>query len=798
MAKSEDDLQFSLEEILAEFGRDTGAAPPGKQIENPEPQPAAPEEAAVPEPEKKEIQEEPPKPEPPPTLEDKLKAMHVRVETADLEKQAEERRRAAVQAAKTAQKEKPKREAPPVSDEFPWPSEGSHAAKKPQRKPLTFPTERVKEKHAAEKAEQKLREQPAEKSVKPESKPVKKPPVQKDAPWRTEPERPSAKRPAPAAEGKRLADEPRQEQRETGKKPKREKRPHAVPLEDEAPRKPKVRLPYDRINRPADDAGAMGARLGKRLGSMAVRLMVMILPVLAAIYLTGAAKGVFPVPMGLTFESVPKYYYGALAGLQLIVLLLAFEVTASGLWRLIRLRPTLDTVVTLSALVSEVYCVLPILSDRWTAGFPYICVTVLTCFFAMLSKRQRYEWLRRSYKALSLGTAPSGVKLYSDGKVQRMALRTQSGVDVDLTDLAEYDDTERFACYYSPIVLVLCAAAAFSATVAKGWTDGLIWSLSAVLAVAAPAGLLLSSSAPGKKLGKALYTSGSMIVNASAAGKLAKAASVVVRDADLYPTGSVYITGMKIADNQDPEVVVGCAASILQEVGGGLSKAFQEFARQQYIVPAKAKELRFFDTRGVSATVAGRYIQLGTASYLMRMGIDVTEGLKLKNSIFIAIDSRFAGIFSMRYEAQTPVYSAFGLLRQAKIRPVLALRDTTQTQNAVENRFDLRRNTTFVPDLEERLSYSAGAFGREEETLALLTRDGLLPLAEVLSCAKKWKRAARASRILGTVCAVVGVLILAFLTGRSAIQAAEPFNVLVYLLLWALPAKMIRGIITRI
>ena len=47
-----------------------------------------------------------------------------------------------------------------------------------------------------------------------------------------------------------------------------------------------------------------------------------------------------------------------------------------------------------------------------------------------------------------------------------------------------------------------------------------------------------------------------MLVNAQSAGRLARSRAAVLRDADLYPAGSVKITGMKIAENQDPELVV--------------------------------------------------------------------------------------------------------------------------------------------------------------------------------------------------------------------------------------------------
>ena len=86
---------------------------------------------------------------------------------------------------------------------------------------------------------------------------------------------------------------------------------------------------------------------------------------------------------------------------------------------------------------------------------------------------------------------------------------------------------------------------------------------------------------------------------------------------------------------------------------------------------------------------------------------------------------------------------------------------------------------------------------REEETLALLFRDGAMPLSETLCAAKKWKRAAFWGCLLGTLCALGGMMILAFLTGKGAFSAADPCNILLYLLLWSMPVKLVRGIITK-
>lgn len=801
-----EDRQYSLEDIIAEFKSDPDTVPGQKRETQPslaaelahldESLWSEPEDVPASVPHKQSAEAPAVRPEEAEPLPAEEPETVARDEKADLH--------TLNMQVKTAAGEKAVRapEAPAFSDEKEEDGEGEElffpnlfdeikAAGK--KKPLTFPGLEAKEP--------------------PRPRPVSDDTKRRNlgsAPWRTEPEKPNAVPTEPPRDELKKAERPA-----AGKKPRlrtvdfsgSERReplnlmPDLEAFDPEEPVKPRKErpfIPYDLINRPVDDAGQAASQLSRRIGSMAVRLIVSIPVCAAAIWLTGAAGRGFPMPAGFTFEAYSLYYRIALGALLLISMALSWEVTLSGLWRLIRLRPTLDSVVSVSSFVSLGYCAATILLPRLDFGLPAVCACAVTNLFALMAKRQRTEALRRNYKSVAMSAAPIGVKLYSDGKVQDMAVKTQSGVDVELAALSGYDDTERFSCYYAPIVLIFALALAVSASIAKEVPGRLLWSFSYVLAAAAPMCLLLSSSAVARSLGKKLYTSGSSLINASLADRLAKARSVALRDADLYPAGAVKITGMKIAEDQEPEVVVGCAASLLQEVGGGLSKAFLEFARQQYIVPNKARELRFFETRGISAAVSGRYVQLGTAGYLMRSGIDVTEGLKLKNSIFIAIDSHFAGIFSMRYEAQTPVYSAFGLLRHGRLRPVLALRDTTQTQSTVENRFELKRDTAFLPELEERLSYSAASFGKDEETLALLSRDGLMPMAEVLLAAKKLRRASRWGIVMGLICALSGMAILAFLTGKGAAASADPLNILLYLLLWSLPVKMIRGIITRL
>ena len=575
--------------------------------------------------------------------------------------------------------------------------------------------------------------------------------------------------------------------------------PEPEPAPEEEPvKKQKPSLPYDLMNTPTDDPEEAVAHLTKAMTSISSRMLLMLPVIVTSLYMTVSGLLKLPMPFGFNYLEHPFLYMLAFCILQGLALLLAAPSTGAGLWRLLHGRPTLDTLVLFSGLSSLAHSISIIVKPEWGGYLPYTCVSALTCLFALQQKRQRAAALRRSYKAVLMGTVPVGIKLHVDGNRIATAVRTTAGSYTEISELAQPDTTERFSQYYAPLAMVCCIA--FAAVASFGTGDGgrFLWALAAIASVSTPANLLISASAPGKRLGKKLFTSGSMLLNGQAAQRLSKARALVVGDGDLFPAGSVTLTGMKIADNQSPETVIACAAAMVQEIPGGLSRTFSDLARQQYIPPLKAEELRFFESGGVSAKVGGSYALLGSAGFLMRMGVRVTEGLQLKNSLFLSIDGAFAGIFSMRYGVQPPVYAAFGLLHRARIRPVLALRDFITTQAFVEEHFELRSDSTEYPVLAERMELSSPSYAQELPTLALLSRDGLLPAAEAVAAAARLTRAARFTRYLGLVTAAVGMLLLYFLTYRGAFAAAAPYNVLLYLLLWSLPSDLISCVVTRL
>lgn len=560
-------------------------------------------------------------------------------------------------------------------------------------------------------------------------------------------------------------------------------------------RKKRPRPPYDFISRPFEDAEAAYAYMDKKCASVSVRLLCMLPLLLISIYMTVCLPLGLPMPFGFTYVNYPFYYILTFAVLQAVGIFLAGDVTAAGLMRLVLLHPTMDSVVLVSALCALIHCITIVVKPEWGGYLPYTCVSLLTLTAATLGKRQKAETLKRTCKTIKLSTAPMAIKQVEDRDV---AVKSARGAFPDVRHVALRDGAERFSEYYAPIVLVLTAALSVVSAFAAGNGRYFFWVAAAMFSAAAPLPLILAYSFPARRLARRISLSGGALISWSGVKKTASVSGAVLRDADLFPYGSVSILSMKIVNEKELDSVFMYAVSVLKNIGGGLYKAFLDFAREHYVEEQSADEVKFFSGGGISAKVCGHAVMLGSRDFMLRMGVRATEGEKVKNGLYIAIDSSFAGVFSIKYKVQPQAYEAMRLLAGERIRPVLALRDGNLTRNYIESRFDMRYASTEYPELSERIDMSEPEYGEEEAGLAFLARDGILPFAETVAASKKLRRTARFGMVIGTLCAAVGLLLMYFLTYGVEAASASPYNVLLYLLLWGIPFILGGRIMTRL
>lgn len=540
---------------------------------------------------------------------------------------------------------------------------------------------------------------------------------------------------------------------------------------------------YDCIRYHREDPAEAAKYLKKKIGRTLPRLVLMLPPLATALYLLLYDAGHAPMPQ-LPDPRIPGI---AACVCLLLCMCLSWETQWSGIRRLMLLRPSLDSLVFFQCAAAMVHGVWSVILPQQAGGSGFCALACLSCFFALRQKRNRMIAVRRGFKAAMMGAMPAGVKVCSDYVGNRVAVKSHEGAEPDFHAMARPDGTEEASMWFSPLLLVVMVLAAVVCANRTGDWGMLPRYFAALSAVGLSGGLILASAPAARKIGKQLFASGCVLVNTQCARKLSKTGFAILCDSDIYPMGSMKITGMKVVAPFDMPTVVSYAAGVMVFLGGGVGKAFSDFAREQYLFPAKVQQQKFYESGGIVAEIEGHTVLVGTMLFLNRFGIPVTEGRKVRRGVFIAIDNRFAGLFSVHAEPQSQVYHAFTLLQQAKVRPVLDVLNFLTDQDGIERDFELKHDSTDYPDLNERIYGSEGDFAADEPPMALLARDGMLPFAETLLGAERLRAVTDFNLVLGLASAFLGVaaMYLLLVTGAAA---ATPLNALLYTFLCSLPA----------
>ncbi|MEA4920788.1 MAG: hypothetical protein VB078_07700 [Clostridiaceae bacterium] len=544
-------------------------------------------------------------------------------------------------------------------------------------------------------------------------------------------------------------------------------------------------LYYDFLNVAFDDPSKAVRRLGQKLVGMSVRLLFVALLFLVSAYFTfGEQLGLPGIP-DISVLPAESAQNGILAVCAFLGLALSWEVTTAGIWRIFKLRPTLDSLTVFSSLTSVIHGVLMTLGI--SGGQPLASVSIMCCFAALAAKRSRAITLRRTYKCMEIAADPMAVKIVG-GKKYPAAIKTHNRAYDEIPEIAGRDMTERSSSVFAPIAIVASIALAAAASFGRGDGERFVWSLAVISAVISPCALCMSSVRPWASVGKKLFTSGAAILNYRSAVRISKARRAVIYDGDIFPLGAVNIAGMKVTSNTiTMEQVVADAAAVMKDIGGGVGKAFGDFAREQYLVPRKAINVKYFEGGGIAAQVQGDYILMGSSEFLTRMGVLVHEGSDKKEAVFVSVNSYLAAIFTLKYTVQPQPYAAFGLFSKHGVSANMAVKDFGVTERLVENRFSVKKSMLSIPSIEMKEACWDDALGVEEPSCAILTRDSVLAFAEVIAGAKNLCRSVRINLFCAYSCSILGMVTMYFLAAMDKAYLASPANIAIYLLIWYLP-----------
>ena len=207
---------------------------------------------------------------------------------------------------------------------------------------------------------------------------------------------------------------------------------------------------------------------------------------------------------------------------------------------------------------------------------------------------------------------------------------------------------DRVAVWFTPATLLVCGAA---------WlvTHNPVTVL-AVLVVATPCPLILAAPvAVIAAISRA--AAGGIIVKSGAAIEQVGRARVVVFDkTGTLTLGRPLVDRVAVANGRSADELLRLAAAVEQLSGHHLGRAVAEAGRRRGLAIPAAVDVQETHGLGVSGTVDGHVVEVGSAVYLVNRGIALTDGVSDETAAFVAIDHHYAGFitFADRLRHQVP------------------------------------------------------------------------------------------------------------------------------------------------
>jgi len=520
-------------------------------------------------------------------------------------------------------------------------------------------------------------------------------------------------------------------------------------------------------------------KFSRSCNSISQRLLPAGLITFLMILITFVYEGGLLVPFGIGYNL--DYAAGTLVVFLLIVMMLCIEVIIRGVDFLMRGTANAETLILFSCVFSIISATFTMLSGT-ASMLPFCAVSAISLVLASFGERLNLRAMTDTLKTAIGSAEPYGVQAEYTGDIDKSVLKKSFGrTDGFYNNLMQPDITELLYKHAAPVLLIAALALTVINALVNGSAENSLHILSALLAAAAPFSALLSYSIPFSAVAKSIRKAGVALAGWGGADDVCYTDGVCVTDDDLFPPGTLRLSGVKVYDGAAPNNAMCYTASLIIASGSGLTSLFAEVIKQQGITALRVSDFECHES-GISANIQGHQVATGSAAFMNLIGVRVPDDANMKNAVFTAVNNRLIAMFAVEYKPMPSVQSALISMLKWRIDLFFAMRDFNITPSMVGQKFKVPfESFVFVP-VKDAYSISDPYSGKHGRMASVLVRDGLGPYAEAITGGRLLRLAAFVATILSIASAALGVLLMFLMSWSGSFLSAKPGNLIIFML----------------
>ena len=482
-----------------------------------------------------------------------------------------------------------------------------------------------------------------------------------------------------------------------------------------------------------------------------------------------------------------------MVGVFLLTALLNYDILAAGLVNALQLHFDQKSLLLLVCAVTAVDAFAALAEGR----VPLCTVAGLELTAAIWSSVLLRRARRRTLKAVCAMESPTAsVREEKAWHGYDCIFRSEGDADAFVTQLELPDAGSRVMRIYAPICAALTLGLSILASIRA--SKDFLWTWSALLLAGCPAGFLIAFSRSFAVQSKRLIRAGCAVAGWYGAKTLGGECGMVVTDSDLFPAENVTLSGMKIYSERPIGHIVGYASAVVETAGSGLTGVFDEMMREQNGRRFTVDTFRRYEGGGLGAEISGDVVLMGSLAFMKLMKVRMPEGTRLKQAVYLSINSELAAVFALSYAADEAAKESLqSAVRVKGLMPILATRDFMITPQLLKHRYKIPPERIEFPTVEERARLSDDGVIRDGKQGALMVRPGVACFTKAVIGARAIRSASIGAMVISLLGSLLGILLVFFLALIGAIQAVSCWNLFVFSLLWLLPVLLIAGLSGR-
>lgn len=404
---------------------------------------------------------------------------------------------------------------------------------------------------------------------------------------------------------------------------------------------------------------------------------------------------------------------------------------------------------------------------------------------------------RRNTEMAQMDTLRKAVRLDGVAKVPEFhngvkAFGRKEGQVEDFMDNYQKDSTpQRVMNWYALASLLLSLGIGAAAYVLGADWITVIQVISVCLLAAVPATAFITLSRPMNILEKRLHKLGSVICGWPGVVGLKGKAVFPMEHEDLFPAGTVKMNGVKFFGSRDPDQVIAYSTALVTADNGSLAPLFNQVLDSRNGRHYDAEEFRTYPS-GIGGVVCEEPVLAGTSAFLKEMGVEVPEGVRVNNAVYVAIDGELCGLFAMSYDRAANTMAGLSTLcAHGRIRPIVTCTDFTLTQDSVKARLGVKPKKLILPERDQRLELAQKQPAEDAPCYAITTRPGVASLAYAVTGARTLRCTSFVGLIIHMLGGIAGLALMAYLVVVGALHLLTPANLFLYQLIWMIPGLLI-------